>query len=331
MSVKIAADAIIAPIHAELDAVEACMSREILSEIRVVEAVSGHTLFAGGKRLRPAAALLCGNALDRRKLDERAIEAAAAVELIHMASLMHDDVVDDAGARRGRPTAGAVYGTGLTILAGDYLLAKSIHILARNDQNLNLIRLFAGVTVGMTEGEVLQASVSGDITIPVSTYEDVIERKTARFIAGCCEAGGRIGGATEAEAASFRMYGHHIGMAFQIADDLLDLTGDPEQTGKPIGTDLRDGRVTLPLIYALETMDDVSRDAFVQALGRDTLTDADIADVVDILKAQGAIARTWNAARGHAACAQDAIGFLPEGPCKAALLMLAEYSITRHE
>ena len=102
MSVKIAADAIIAPIHAELDAVEACMSREILSEIRVVEAVSGHTLFAGGKRLRPAAALLCGNALDRRKLDERAIEAAAAVELIHMASLMHDDVVDDAGARRGR-------------------------------------------------------------------------------------------------------------------------------------------------------------------------------------------------------------------------------------
>ena len=131
-----------------------------------------------------------------------------------------------AGARRGRPTAGAIYGNGLTILAGDYLLAKSIHILARNDQNLNLIRLFAGVTVGMTEGEVLQASVSGDITIPVSTYEDVIERKTARFIAGCCEAGGRIGGATEAEAASFRMYGHHIGMAFQIADDLLDLAGD---------------------------------------------------------------------------------------------------------
>ena len=331
MSVKIHAEEIINPIRAELAAVEACLSREILSQIQVVEKVSGHTLFAGGKRLRPAAALLCGNALSRRTLDERAVEAAAAVELIHMASLMHDDVVDDAGARRGKPTAGAVYGTGLAILAGDYLLAKAIHILARNDQNLNLIRLFADVTVGMTEGEVLQASISGDIDISVATYDDVIERKTARFIAGCCEAGGRIGGATENEASLFRTYGHHLGMAFQIADDLLDLIGDQVETGKPIGTDLRDGRVTLPVIFALQTMDTTTKADFLNRIGRDELTDHDIALVVKMLHDQGAIARTWDTARAHASKAANAIQFAPDGPCRNALLRLSEYSVSRHE
>lgn len=272
----VSASGLMACVEAELAQVEARLLVETRSEVAAVRDISGHTLLSGGKRLRPALALLSARAVGREFPADRATAAGAASEMIHMATLMHDDVVDESPERRGRPTANSVFGNGITILTGDFLLAKAISLLAHNDDNLRMVRVFADVTVAMAEGEVLQSAVAHDTTIALDVYEEIIERKTARFLAGCCETGAMLGGATDGEAAALRSYGHHLGMAFQIADDLLDFLGDPEKTGKPLGTDLRDGRVTLPLLHALQVANDTDRRDIDRLLARKTVRTSDI-------------------------------------------------------
>jgi len=323
-------------VESDLQAVEARLIAETRSDVGAVRDISGHTLLSGGKRLRPALAILCARtaAVDRPEYAfpyERVIAAAAAAEMIHMATLMHDDVVDEAHERRGRPTASAVYGNGITILTGDYLLAKSISLLAHNDENLHVVRVFSDVTVAMAEGEVLQAAVAHHLDIPIDTYEEVIERKTARFLAGCCETGAMLGGGDSAEAAALRAYGHHLGMAFQIADDLLDFLGDPKKTGKPLGTDLRDGRVTLPLIHGLRSADNDTREHL-----RDRLlahdgqgSDADVAAITAILQRTGGFEAAQHAAEGRIESAILELQAFAPSPYRDALERLARFVVAR--
>ena len=321
---------LLACIEDDLARVEERLLAETRSEIGAVRDISGHTLLSGGKRLRPAVAVLGSRAVGRRTPTDRAFTAAAAVELIHMATLMHDDVVDEAPERRGRPTAAAVYGNGIAVLTGDYLLAKSIQLLCRDDENLQLVRLFADVTVGMAEGEVLQAAVAGRLDTPLSTYEEVIERKTARFLAGCAEAGGLLGGATEAEAAALRAYGHHLGMAFQIADDLLDFLGDPKRTGKPLGTDLRDGRITLPLIHAVGVASLAERASLETLLRKGmSLTDAELGEMTALLERLGGFTRARIVAEERVERAVGELTRFPAGIYKDALIQLARYVVAR--
>jgi len=256
---SVGASSFLACVEGDLQRVEERLIAETRSDIAAVRDISSHTLLSGGKRLRPALALLAAHVVGGEKVQDRSIAAAAAAEMIHMATLMHDDVVDESPERRGRPTANSVFGNGITVLTGDFLFAKSISLLAHNDDNLAIVRVFSDVTVGMAEGEVLQNTLAHKLDITIGEYEEVIDRKTARFLAGCCETGAMVGGASEAEAAALRGYGYHLGMAFQIADDLLDFLGDPKKTGKPLGTDLRDGRVTLPLIHTLGVADAETR------------------------------------------------------------------------
>jgi octaprenyl-diphosphate synthase len=316
-------------IEEDLRGVEERLRKETCSEIGPVRDISGYTLHSGGKRLRPALALLAARLVGRSFTPERAHAAGAAVELIHMATLMHDDVVDEAPERRGRLTANRLWGNAITVLTGDFLLAKSISLLAHNDDNLQVVRVFADVTVTMAEGEVLQAAVAHKLDITEATYEEIIERKTARFLAGCCETGAMLGGATPAERASLRAYGSEMGMAFQIADDLLDLLGDPKKTGKPLGTDLRDGRVTLPLIHALRVAE-----ADEAALLRDTLarverTDADIAAVTALVARHGGFEAARRVAEGRAERAVAHLAGFPAGPYRDALERLARYVVRR--
>lgn len=324
------ANDLLACIESDLARVEERLLTETRSEIGAVRDISGHTLLSGGKRLRPAVAVLTSRAVGRRTPSDRDYTAAAAVELIHMATLMHDDVVDEAPERRGRPTANSVWGNGITVLTGDYLLAKSIQLLCRDDENLQLVRLFADVTVGMAEGEVLQAAVSGKLETTLATYEDVIERKTARFIAGCAEAGGLLGGADSTEAAALRAYGHHLGMAFQIADDLLDFLGDPARTGKPLGTDLRDGRITLPLIHAMEQASAAERATLSELLAKGmALTDTEIQKITAALERLGGFERARSVATERAEKAVAELSRFPESIYKNALIDLARYVVAR--
>ena len=324
-----AASGLMACIESELAQVEARLLVETRSEVAAVRDISGHTLLSGGKRLRPALALLSARAVGREFPQDRAVAAGAASEMIHMATLMHDDVVDESPERRGKPTANSVFGNGITILTGDFLLAKSISLLAHNDDNLRMVRVFADVTVAMAEGEVLQSAVAHDTTIDLSTYEEIIERKTARFLAGCCETGAMLGGATDAEAAALRSYGHHLGMAFQIADDLLDFLGDPDKTGKPLGTDLRDGRVTLPLLHALQVANQTERGQLDSLLHRKTIRTADITDLTCRIDRLGGFEAARLVADARIDRAVGELSRFANSPYKTALQKLALYVVAR--
>ena len=316
-------------VQGDLAAVEVLLGDEIRSDVRAAYAISGHTLSAGGKRLRPALVTLAAHAAMGQFPARTIYASAAAAELIHMASLIHDDVVDGAAERRGKPTANAAFGNQISVLVGDYLLAKSINLAAR-EGNIDVIRVFSKVTVGLSEGEVLQITAKGDVDTSEETYLTIIHKKTAGFIAGCCEVGGMLAGATPAALPALTRYGLNCGLAFQIADDLLDYTGDPRKTGKPQCGDLREGKMTLPLILTLLDVTEAERRDLLHILQEpEALTDAEIANVRDTIARHDGYTRTADAARRYVALAQDALQALPSSPYRDALHSLADYALTR--
>ena len=316
-------------VHDDLAAIERLLNDEIRSDVRAAYAISGHTLSAGGKRLRPALVTLSSRAVGNEFSSRRMHASAAAAELIHMASLIHDDVVDNAEQRRGRPTANAAFGNQISVLVGDYLLAKSIYLAAR-EGDMDEIRVFSKVTVGLSEGEVLQITAKGDVDTSEETYRRIIEKKTAGFIAGCCEIGAMLAEAPVAVLEALTTYGLNLGLAFQIADDLLDYTGDPTVTGKPRCGDLREGKMTLPLILALQDVGAAERRSLLQVLQEpEALTEGEIACVLDTITRHDGYGRTAQVARAYVRAAQDALAPLSASPYKQSLADLADYALTR--
>ncbi len=313
----------------DLAAVERLLQDEIRSDVRAAYAISGHTLSAGGKRLRPALVVLVARAVQNAFPARTIHSSAGAAELIHMASLIHDDVVDNAEERRGRPTASAAFGNQISVLVGDYLLAKSISLAAR-EGNMDVIRIFSQVTVGLSEGEVLQITAKGDVDTSEETYRRIISKKTAGFIAGCCEIGAMLAEPSPSALAALGSYGLSLGLAFQIADDLLDYTGDSRVTGKPQCGDLREGKMTLPLILSLADMNAAERrDLLVILQEPEHLTDAEIGQVQAAILRHDGYARTAAAAQGYVTAAQAALRALPPSVYRDSLFALAEYAVTR--
>jgi octaprenyl-diphosphate synthase len=321
------------PIQADLASVEAMLNDEIRSDVRAAYAIAGHTLSAGGKRLRPAAVLLSARSVCGAFPTHTVYSSASAVELIHMASLIHDDVVDNTDERRGRPTANVLYGNSITVLVGDYLLAKSIYLAAREGV-LEVIRIFSKVTVGLSEGEVLQITFQGDANTSEETYFDIIRRKTAGFIAGCCEVGAVLADASPAVRKALFEYGMSLGLAFQIADDLLDFLGDPKVTGKPCGSDVREGKMTLPLIAAYRSLpdDDLRRASIAGWISSpETLTTEAIDLIVATIHEYNGFEYARAAAIHQVAEAQAKIThLLPASEYRDALCGLAEYALGRN-
>jgi len=316
-------------IQDDLSAVETLLGEEIRSDVRAAYAISGHTLSAGGKRLRPALVTLAARAVGHLFPPRTIYASAAAAELIHMASLIHDDVVDGAEERRGRPTAGAAFGNQISVLVGDYLLAKSIYLASR-EGNMDVIRVFSKVTIGLSEGEVLQITAKGDVDTSEETYLTIIQKKTAGFIAGCCEVGAMLAEASSSAQAALVTYGLNCGLAFQIADDLLDYTGDPVKTGKPRCGDLREGKMTLPLILALQDVTASERRGLLNILQEpEALTEADISFVRAAISRHDGYSRTALIARRYVAAAQDALCILPPSVYRESLHTLADYAIAR--
>jgi octaprenyl-diphosphate synthase len=321
------------PIQEELQAVEDLLTEEIRSDVRAVCAISGHTLFAGGKRLRPAAVLLSARAVDKAFPTSMIYASAASVELIHMASLMHDDVVDAAKERRGRPTANAAFGNQISILVGDYLLAKSIYLAAR-EGNLDVIRVFSNVTVGLSEGEVLQITAQGDSETTEETYYEIIRRKTAGFIAGCCEIGAMLAEADEDIVQALAAFGMNLGMAFQIADDLLDFLGDPKVTGKPRCSDLREGKMTLPLIAAYRGLPEGdSRHSRLsdQIAEPHALTEAEANSICTLIEERDGFNYARKAAARFVDQACKSLEIVTPSCYRDALATLADYALGRNQ
>ncbi|SDF19949.1 polyprenyl synthetase family protein [Sporolituus thermophilus] len=236
-------------VEADLRAVEQALAEIIHSPVDQLTQVGRHLLQAGGKRLRPALYLLCAKS---RQGETRAlVPVAVAIEMIHMATLVHDDVIDNAATRRGLPTANSRWGNHVSVLSGDFLFAKAFSTVARHATPA-MLRILTDVVCSMCEGEILQIRDTFSVEQSEEDYLVRIAKKTADFIAASCELGGLSAGLAPDEVAALRRYGHAVGMAFQITDDILDITATSAQLGKPAGNDLRQGILTLPVLYALQ-------------------------------------------------------------------------------
>ena len=314
------------PIEAELQQVENLLHEELTSPIKTVFAVTRHILDAGGKRLRPSLVLLCARVCKPKGGIERSIGIAASVELIHMATLMHDDVIDGADSRRGQTTANSFWGNQVSVLAGDYMLAKATHLLGE-DGDPELIRILSQATISMTEGEIGQIEARGDVSGSMDAYISIIRAKTAEFMSACCRMGAVIGGGSPALKDALVQYGLNLGIAFQITDDLLDLVGDPAKTGKPIGGDIYEGKVTLPVILALERVNATDRKAM-----ESILRDGDSADVEFIRRKvieTGSVEGTLEVAENYIGKAVESLESLPPSEARSSLTALANQVLSR--
>ncbi|MDE2126885.1 MAG: polyprenyl synthetase family protein [Armatimonadetes bacterium] len=315
-------------VQPDLVRVEARLQEDVGREDRLVALVARHLLLAGGKRLRPAMVALAARAVEPDCDGARIAVIGAVVEFVHMATLVHDDVVDDTATRRGKPTANAVFGNGAAVLSGDYILARAMRLLAI-DGDLRLFRTVAEITAEMSEGEVMEIAATGRADLPIAEYTEIVRKKTAAFVEGCCRCGAVVAHADESTEEALGRYGYSLGMAFQIADDLLDYTGDPEVTGKPRGTDLRDGRATLPFLLAMPAATESERAQLLSALGNDRLDEAGFHATFAILEEHGAFDRTRAEAREYVDQANQALSQLPASLSADCLTMLTEFVVQR--
>ncbi|HHW42331.1 heptaprenyl diphosphate synthase [Desulfofundulus thermobenzoicus] len=304
----------------ELAVVERELQNALQTPDPLLTETATHLLKAGGKRLRPAFSLLGGKCFNFNL--ERILPLAVALELIHMATLIHDDVVDDAQTRRGKPTIRACWGNRISTHVGDYLFARSLIIIARYDNPL-IPRVLADTSVKMCEGEIQQISGSFTEDQSVRDYFYRINRKTALLIAASCQLGAVACGAPADIHLALRRYGHYLGMAFQITDDILDLVARQGQLGKPVGSDLRQGIITLPVIYALEQS---PRREYLKTLILSREKDEkQIQEAINLILDCGAIEHSAAIVRKYVFKAKEALGVLPEKPAKNILGAIADF------
>jgi len=318
------------PIEADLQRVDDLLHAELSSAVKTVFAASRHILDAGGKRLRPALVLLSAHACRDDADMVRAVSIAAAVELVHMATLMHDDVIDGADSRRGRKTASAFWGNQVSVLTGDYMLSKATSLLAA-DGDLRVIQELARATTSMAEGEIAQIESCGETKSLASQYLAIIRDKTAEFTSACCRFGAIVSGAEPPVEDALAGYGLDFGLAFQITDDLLDLVGDPAITGKPSGGDLREGKVTMPIILALQRANPADRMALEHIIHNDGASAADVEFVRKLVLETGAIEAAREAASAHLDSALRRLELLPPSRYRDSLEDLARYTLTREK
>lgn len=279
-----------------------------------------YLLQAGGKRMRPGFTLLSGKFFDYRF--DKILPVAMALELIHMATLVHDDVVDASLTRRGRPTLAAGWGNTVSIATGDYLFAKALELIVKIDDT-EISRTLAEVCVEMCQGEIQQIKCSYDINQNYKQYYYRIQRKTAMLIGLCCKLGAMISKANPRQVWILKNYGHCLGIAFQIVDDVLDITADPKVLGKPVGGDIRQGIITLPMIFALQ--DSAQADRLRILLGNETKTEAEVEDAVNLIKQSGGIEKSREIVSLYIEKAIKNLYELPDIPSREALIELAAF------
>ena len=308
----------------DMDGVDALIRRRLASDVVLVNQIAEHIVAAGGKRLRPMLVLLAARAMGYEGRDH--LQLAAVIEFIHTATLLHDDVVDESDLRRGRSTANALWGNAPSVLVGDFLYSRSFQLMVELDR-MEVMRILADTTNRIAEGEVLQLLHVNNPDTDEAAYLRVIERKTAVLFAAACELGAVLCGAGAAAAAALHEYGLNLGIAFQIADDVLDYTADAAALGKNLGADLAEGKATLPLIHAMAHAEASQRNEL-----RRIVEEGDVAAMPTVLAAiqsTGGIAHAERRAQDYAGRALAALAALPRNDYTAALAGLAHHAIHR--
>ena len=313
-------------VSTDLDAIEEALKKNLKPYLSLVTHVADYLISSGGKRIRQLlmvlSARLCGYKGD---LD---VTLSAVFEYLHVATLLHDDIVDGAEVRRGYPVAHAIWGNPATVLVGDYLLARSINIAARTGR-LPIIDVISRATARMSEGEIYQLLHRGDAQLSENQYMDVIERKTACLIQAACQTGALLANAEETQIQAMVTYGRHLGYAFQLVDDLVDYMADPAVLGKGTGTDLREGKVTLPLIYAMDRAGVEDRETMTAIIGNTETGASEFGTVLKLVNDYGGITYTKNRAKTHVGEAKNALKSFPRSPTRTILEDLADYVLAR--
>ena len=310
----------------ELDGVECQVRANLDSSVALVNTVAGHILNSGGKRIRPLllllSARLCGYAgRDHHRL-------GSLVEFIHTATLLHDDVVDDADIRRGLRTAQKIWGNQISILVGDYLYSKAICEIV-DFQNQGINEVLAEACKKMAEGEVLQLQYNGNPSMPEADYFKIVEHKTASLIAAACRMGAILADASDTQQDALFQFGQHLGVAFQVTDDTLDYTANDERLGKALGQDLRQGKASLPLLHLLHHCSEQDRLMIIDRMDTRTLTTEDLDRLIGLMNDAGSIAYATDLARAYIGKAQHNLSLFEDCTAKRALLVVADYMVTR--
>jgi octaprenyl-diphosphate synthase len=311
----------------DLDRVEQEFMRHVESRVQVIPQIGRYIQLSGGKRVRPALLLLAARLAGYT--GDRAVLHAAVVEFIHTATLVHDDIVDDAELRRGRLAVHSRWGNDITVLLGDYLYIKSM-AMALTQDSLDVIRLLCDVTLRMIEGELYQLTKAGDAAITEDEHFEIIRRKTAYLFAGCARIGGMLGETTREQQEALWDYGFNLGIAFQVVDDLLDYTSDAGTLGKPIGSDLREGKVTLPVIRLLARDGHGAGEVVRAIVAERTVTDEQWQIIREAMESTGATGSAYETAVGYAERAkQRLLAAFPPSSERDSLTSLVDFVVYR--
>jgi octaprenyl-diphosphate synthase len=314
------------PVRADLEAVEREFERQVQSKVGVIPEIGRYIQKSGGKRVRPAvllmAARLCGYT------GPRAVLNAAVVEFIHTATLVHDDIIDDADVRRGQKAVHSRWGSDVTVLAGDFLYIKSM-AMALTQDTLDVVRLLCDVTLRMIEGELYQLTKNGVVDISEDEHFEIIRRKTAYLFAGCAEIGAMLGEAGQEKELALREYGFNLGVMFQLVDDLLDFTGEATNIGKPVGGDLREGKITLPIIHLLRHGGEEASALVHRVVRQRDVTQEEWTRLRAFLAEHGSIEYAYERAVGFGEAAKRYLRVFTPSHERDALTALADYVLSR--
>jgi octaprenyl-diphosphate synthase len=315
------------PIRADLELVDREFARHVQSQVDLIPKIGQYIQTSGGKRIRPAVLLMAARLSGYE--GDRAVLFAAVVEFIHTATLVHDDIIDDSDLRRGRLAVHSRWGNDITVLLGDYLYIKSMAMALTHD-TLDIVRVLCDVTLHMIEGELYQLTKNGDADITEEQHFDIIRRKTAFLFGGCAQIGGMLGNVSDERAQALREYGFNLGVTFQLVDDLLDFTGDAAAVGKPIGSDLREGKVTLPLIHLLRHSTGGAAPGIVRDIvASRSVTPEQWGELLRSLKDHASIDYAYRRAVEYAERAKKPLYAFPPSSERDALLALPDYVLSR--
>jgi len=314
------------PIKDDLDRVEQEFERRIQSRVALIPEMGKYIQKSGGKRVRPAVLLMAARLSGYT--GDKAVLNASVVEFIHTATLVHDDIIDGADVRRGRLAVHSRWGNDITVLLGDYLYIKSM-AMALTQDSLEIVRLLCDVTLRMIEGELYQLTKTGDVDITEEEHFEIIRRKTAHLFGGCAQIGGVLGGVSTEQEHALREFGFNLGIAFQVVDDLLDYTADESSLGKPVGGDLREGKVTLPIIYLLQRGGDQADQLIRSVVADRAVSKEQWREIIALLREHRTTELAYAKATEFAGRAKSSLDIFPPSRERDALKALADYVLAR--